>query len=111
MLAQKHGLLSIHNAGGAWVSEAGKRVQFTYTLSRPEARQPQALVHHIVELEGPTNSFVQASYSIDEGRKTVYYSGPAADTERLSEELANHADEIFAEAVQCLRTKLSSSFS
>ena len=64
-------------------------------------------MYHVVELVGPTDSQVQASYSLDSEERIVYYTGPSADTERLSEELDRQTDDIFAAAVERLRQKLS----
>ncbi len=104
--AERYGLLSIHNAGWAWVSVPGKRVEFTYSLVRRDARQPEARVHHVVELVGSGSGQVQARYSFDDEEAIIYYIGPAADTERLAEELEQQSDEIFAAAVARLREKL-----
>ena len=41
-MAQDNGLISRHNAGWAWVSDPGKRVDFTYALVRKDAWQPEA---------------------------------------------------------------------
>jgi len=89
----------------------GKRVEFSYGLVRTDAWQPEARVHHIVELVGPTSSQVQASYSLEGEERLIYYTGPAADIERLAEELERQTDEIFAAAVERLRQKLSEALS
>ena len=54
--------------------------------------------------------FVAVSRRFDEER-LIYYTGPAANTERLAEELERQSDEIFAAAVERLRQKLSEALS
>jgi serine/threonine-protein kinase len=106
-LAGHNGLHSIHNAGGAWVSVPGKRVEFTYSLVRRDAHQPQARICHAVELDDSEAGHLRAKYTVDaNGDSIAYYSGPAADLERLHDEMQQHADEIFASAVACLREKV-----
>ena len=106
-VAAQNGLRSRHHAGWAWISVPGKRVEFSYGLVRPEAWQPEARVHHTVELVGSTGSQVQASYYLEGEEEIIYYTGPAADIERLAEELDRQTDEIFAAAIGLLRRKLS----
>ena len=111
LAAEQNGLRSRHNDGWAWVSVPGKRVEFSYILVRTDAWHPEARVHHIVELVGPTSSQVQASYSLEGEERLIYYTGPAADIERLAEELERQTDEIFSAAVGRLRQKLSEALS
>ena len=64
-------------------------------------------IYHKVELTGDRNSFVEASYFFDdEVEFTTYYKGPAADIERLDEELDRESDKLFAMALGILRTKI-----
>ncbi len=118
-MANEAGLMSIHNAGRASVQAAGRSVVFHYSLCRPEARDPEARLEHTVELAGPNRSLVQATYRVNaqhgstaEYHKPItYYTGPAADTERLEDELLAHDEEIFATTVTILKEKLQEALS
>jgi serine/threonine-protein kinase len=113
-MANEEGLMSVHYSARARVMEAGRSVQFVYSLRRAEADDPSAEVVHTVELVGSERSHVRATYDLDasvgHGRayyqRVPYYTGPAADTERLEEELLAHAEEIFESAIRVLREQL-----
>ncbi len=115
-MARENRLMSRHLAGRARVISGGQAVEFHYGLCRSEAWDPEASVTHRVELIGQNRSYVKATYRIDakvgDGREyghhgRTYYRGPAADTERLEEELVVHAEEIFGRALGILRQKLT----
>jgi serine/threonine protein kinase len=64
---------------------------------------------HRVKLEKPNRSFVSASYWL--GQETgdnavTYYRGPAADIERLEEEVLIHAEDMFQIVAKDLRARL-----
>lgn len=113
-MANEAGLMSVHYSARARVKEAGRSVEFVYRLRRVEADDPSAEIVHTVELVGAERSYVQATYdlnaSVGEGRAyyqpVSYYLGPAADTERLEEELLARAEEIFGGAIRVLREQL-----
>jgi serine/threonine-protein kinase len=114
-MANDNGLMSRHLAGGGRVSVGGRDVEFSYGLCRIEAWDPEATVLHRVELVGENRSFVKAEYRIEarvgDTRETghhheTYYRGPAADTDRLTEELVAHAEEIFVRALNVLGEKI-----
>lgn len=114
-MANANGLMSRHLAGRATVIAGGQAIEFHYGLCRREAWNPEASVTHRVELVGENRSYVQATYHINAQVGAVcetghyrgtYYRGPAADTERLEEELMARAEEIFGQAVDVLRRKL-----
>jgi len=116
-LQDKLGAMASENRLSAGRSDSslvsgGRAVEFLHVLYRWGGSPPGASVRHRVELVGENRSYVQATYSIDgrvgRVRKTghyesTYYKGPAADTERLEEELMAHAEEIFGRAVNVLR--------
>jgi serine/threonine-protein kinase len=113
-MANEEGLMSVHFSVRARVLEAGRSVQFACSLRRAEADDPSAEVVHTVELVGSGRSYVRATYDLDasvgHGRayyqRVPYYTGPAADTERLEEELLARAEEIFECAIRVLREQL-----
>ena len=80
--------------------------QSLYTLSRNESDQPSATLHHQVELDAATKSYVVASVGLESDAMELYYRGPAADTERLAEELVGKAGNLFGRCVSLLRQKL-----
>lgn len=110
-MAVKNGLLSIHNSSWAWVSVPGKCVEFSYDLVRKDAHLPRARIQHKVELTGPENSYVEASYRVEDGGPKIYYKGPASDLERLDDELEVESDKMFAAALKILRTKIEQALS
>lgn len=113
-MANEEGLMSVHYSARAYVKQAGRSVEFVYKLRRAEAADPSAEIMHTVELLGAGRSLVQARYdvnaSVGDGRAfyqpVTYYVGPAADTERLEEELLARAEEIFESAIRVLREQL-----
>lgn len=114
MASDADGLTSIHLSSGAYVKEAGRSAAFSYDLCRDFARDPFVRVEHTVELVGEERSLVRASYTmtahignVTEYRDVAtYYEGPAADLERLEEELRANSQEIFASALAILTEKL-----
>ncbi len=114
VMANEAGLMSVHLSARAYVKEAGRSVQFVYDLRRAEAGDPSAQIVHTVELVGTERSYVRATYDVDAlvgggrayYRRVPYYLGPAADTERLEEELLARAEEVFGSAVRVLREQL-----
>jgi hypothetical protein len=106
-MARENELMSVHLAGRATVSAGGRVVGFHYSLCRRGARHPEASMSHTVRLVGENRSYVLASYEIEGQYGGNYYKGPAADTDRLEDELMARAEEIFGQAVNVLRQKLT----
>lgn len=114
-MADENELMSRHWAGYSTVREGGRIVEFSHGLCRQEAWDPIVHVLHRVELVGDKRSFVRASYQ-SEARigditetghfQETYYEGPAADTDRLEEELMARAEDIFAQALAVLGEKI-----
>lgn len=107
-LASSNGLQSIHNSAFAWISEPGKKAEFTYRLVRIGKANPMVDLHHFVQLTGDKNSYVEASYRLENGEAIIYYTGLAADKGRLKEELIKQKDVIFARTLEILNNKISS---
>lgn len=66
-------------------------------------------ISHFIKLIGDSLSFVAVGYSIDSDENIVYYNGPAADIERLEEEVLAKGKNIFVEATNVLRPKIEES--
>lgn len=98
------GLTASAWASGPTVVEAGRAVEFFLRFNRQNTKDPHVDLLHRVEVTEKTYSFVHASYKVD-SEKTEYYSGPAADIERLNEELENHTEEMFMQVARIFQQK------
>ena len=108
--ALESGLMSTHNAGNACVDMPGRRVKFTYVLTRPDMTQPQTELLHVIELVGTNGSEVEASFAIDKGQTTIYYRGPSADTKTLQDRVRLQGPDMFATTVRNLTKKMEKAF-
>lgn len=80
-----------------------------FSLHVPRRGISSEKLSHRVELEGPARALVAASYQLGQGsesKSVIYYRGPAADTERLEEEVLGHVDEMFKIVAADLRERL-----
>lgn len=66
-------------------------------------------ISHFIKLVGESLSFVAVGYFIESEEQIIYYNGPAADIERLEEEVLAKGKKIFVEATNVLRPKIEGS--
>jgi serine/threonine protein kinase len=85
----------------------GHYVECHFSLHVPRRGISSEVLRHRIELEGSARSFVSASYRFEQ-EEVVYYRGPAADAERLEEEVLRQADQMFKIVTEDLRQKLES---
>lgn len=109
-MADRNGLQSIHFAGGARVSIAGEKVEFSYTLTRRDFRMPEVEINNTLELIGDNKSYVQASFTVNGNSvPTYYYYGLAADIGAMHDGMLNYAESMFNLAVRLLISALKKS--
>lgn len=87
----------------------GHYVVCHFSLHVPRRGISSQHLFHRVELEGPARALVVASYQLGQGSENepvIYYRGPAADIERLEEEVLSHAEEMFRIIAVDLRERL-----
>lgn len=108
-LAESNGLSSRHNSGWAWVSEPGRKVEYTYTLVRREAWKPEVQLWHTIEILGENLSYVECRVKYDYADEHTYYRGMAADLDGIKLAMDSKINELFTETLRRLTDKLASS--
>jgi serine/threonine protein kinase len=76
-----------------------------FSLHIPGRGISSEVLTHRIELEGSARSSVRASYQFGQ-EEVTYYLGPAADTDRLEEEVLGQAGRLFKVVAENLRKQL-----
>jgi serine/threonine protein kinase len=106
-LADKNNLTSRHNSGFSFVTKPGRCVEFTYSLVRKNAWQPEAQIWHYMELTEPNKSYMEASYKLNGSNKIKYFNCLASDLISFESQIDNFSKMLFTEALKSLREKLT----
>ena len=91
----------------AWVSEPGRKIEYTYTLVRKDAWKPEVKLWHILEILGENSSYVECRISYDNSDEHIYYRGMVADLDGLKLAMDSKVNELFAETLKRLTNKLA----
>ena len=91
---------------GPGYRDEGATVFFRQYIQRKVSNELKAEVNHEIRMEEENRSYIIASYKIDGGDNVEYYRGPAADIERLEEEVLKQGEQIVSSLAISLREKI-----